>query len=62
MAFKLSRNKSSHKPRYGTLKNVIAIGQMTNGVNKLRNGVKMIVNQVVDTVSQLYITQENRNK
>ncbi|MDU3082943.1 MAG: hypothetical protein E7B21_15050, partial [Staphylococcus epidermidis] len=36
--------------------------QMTNGVNKLRNGVKMIVNQVVDTVSQLYITQENRNK
>ena len=49
-------------PRYGTLKNVIAIGQMTNGVNKLRNGVKMIVNQVVDTVSQLYITQENRNK
>ncbi|WP_260584005.1 hypothetical protein, partial [Staphylococcus epidermidis] len=35
---------------------------MTNGVNKLRNGVKMIVNQVVDTVSQLYITQENRNK
>ena len=49
-------------PRYGILKNVIAIGQMTNGVNKLRNGVKMIVNQVVDTVSQLYITQENRNK
>ena len=34
---------------------MIAIGQMTNGVNKLRNGVKMIVNQVVDTVSQLYI-------
>ena len=27
-------------PRYGTLNNMIAIGQITNGVNKLRNGVK----------------------
>lgn len=27
-------------PRYGTLNNMIAIGQVTNGVNKLRNGVK----------------------
>ena len=40
------------------LTNVIAIGQMTNGVNKLRNGVKMIVDQVVNTVSQLYLTQK----
>ena len=29
-------------PRFGTLTNMIAIGQMTNGVNKLRNGVEMI--------------------
>ena len=45
-------------PRYGTLSNVIAIGQMTNGVNKLRNGVKMIVEQVDNTVSQLYTSLE----
>jgi len=49
-------------PRYGTLTNVIAIGQMTNGVNKLRNGVKMIVDQVVDTVSHLYLTQQKLDK
>ena len=49
-------------PRYGTLTNVIAIGQMTNGVNKLRNGVKMIVDQVVNTVSQLYLTQKEMDK
>ena len=35
-------------PRYGTLNNMIAIGQVTNGVNKLRNGVKMIVDQAVN--------------
>ena len=49
-------------PRYGTLTNVIAIGQMTNGVNKLRNGVKMIVDQVVNTVSHLYLTQKEMEK
>lgn len=41
-------------PRYGTLNNMIAIGQITNGVNKLRNGVKMIVNQAVSAVDYLY--------
>lgn len=49
-------------PRYGTLTNVIAIGQMTNGVNKLRNGVKMIVEQVSSTVSQLYDTLASSEK
>ncbi len=38
---------------------MIAIGQMTNGVNKLRNGVKMIVEQVAHTVSQLYDALES---
>lgn len=46
-------------PRFGTLTNMIAIGQMTNGVNKLRNGVKMIVEQVANTVSQLYEVLES---
>ena len=46
-------------PRFGTLTNVIAIGQMTNGVNKLRNGVKMIVNQVANAVDRLYETQQD---
>ncbi|MDU4601919.1 MAG: pyridine nucleotide-disulfide oxidoreductase, partial [Staphylococcus warneri] len=46
-------------PRFGTLTNVIAIGQMTNGVNKLRNGVKMIVNQVANAVDRLYDTQQD---
>ena len=34
-------------PRYGTLNNMIAIGQITNGV-------KMIVNQAVSAVDYLY--------
>lgn len=46
-------------PRYGTLNNMIAIGQVTNGVNKLRNGVKMIVDQAVNSVNYLY---ENQSK
>ncbi len=29
---------------------MIAIGQMTNGVNKRRNGVKMIVEQVAHSI------------
>lgn len=44
-------------PRYGTLHNMIAIGQVTNGVNKLRNGVKMIVTQAVSAVNYLYEVQ-----
>ena len=38
---------------------MIAIGQVTNGVNKLRNGVKMIVDQAVNSVNYLY---ENQSK
>ncbi len=49
-------------PRFGTLTNMIAIGQMTNGVNKLRNGVKMIVEQVAHTVSQLYDALESNEQ
>ncbi|UXR68896.1 FAD/NAD(P)-binding protein [Staphylococcus sp. IVB6246] len=41
-------------PRYGTLSNLRAFGQMTNGVNFERNGVTMIVQQVVNSVKQLY--------
>lgn len=44
-------------PRYGTLNNMIAIGQVTNGVNKLRNGVKMIVDQAVNAVEYMYEVQ-----
>ena len=44
-------------PRYGTLNNMIAIGQVTNGVNKLRNGVKMIVDQAVSSVNYMYDNQ-----
>ncbi len=40
---------------------MIAIGQMTNGVNKLRNGVKMIVEQV-HTVSELYDALESNEQ
>lgn len=46
-------------PRYGTLHSLIAIGQVTNGVNKLRNGVKMIVKQVVKAVDRLYESNKN---
>ena len=45
--------------RYGTLNNMIAIGHVTNGVNKLRNGVKMIVDQAVSTVDYLYKIQSH---
>ncbi|MGV3043028.1 FAD/NAD(P)-binding protein [Staphylococcus rostri] len=41
-------------PRYGTLSNMRAIGQVTNGVNFQRNAVTMIVQQAVKTVGQLY--------
>ena len=54
MEYKLSETNQVISPRYGTLNNVIAIGQITNGVNKLRNGVKMIVNQAVSAVDYLY--------
>ncbi|MCS4485293.1 FAD/NAD(P)-binding protein [Staphylococcus americanisciuri] len=40
--------------RYGTLTNLCAIGQITNGVNFQRNAVTMIVQQAVKTVGQLY--------
>ncbi|UXR79092.1 FAD/NAD(P)-binding protein [Staphylococcus sp. IVB6227] len=42
-------------PRYGTLSNLRAFGQMTNGVNFERNGVTMIVQQAVNSVAQLYM-------
>lgn len=43
-------------PLYGTLKNMRAIGQMTNGVNYHRNGVPAIVQQAVRSVENLYET------
>ena len=49
-------------PRYGTLTNAVAIGQLTNGVNKLRNGVKMIVSQVVNAVDYLYEHQSRLSR
>ncbi|MBA8758731.1 pyridine nucleotide-disulfide oxidoreductase [Staphylococcus schleiferi subsp. coagulans] len=43
-------------PLYGTLRNLRAIGQITNGVNFERNGVTMIVQQAVRAVDNLYDT------
>ena len=40
-------------PRYGTLDNMYAIGQLTNGINQSRNGVTMIVKQAVNVVKHL---------
>ena len=48
-------------PRYGTLTNVIYWSN-DKWCNKLRNGVKMIVDQVVNTVSHLYLTQKEMEK
>ena len=48
-------------PRYGTLPHLIAIGQITNGINQARNGVNMIVRQSVQAVNSLYeFHSENR--
>ncbi|WP_412521186.1 FAD/NAD(P)-binding protein [Staphylococcus simulans] len=48
-------------PRYGTLPHLIAIGQITNGINQARNGVNMIVRQSVQAVKSLYeFHSENR--
>lgn len=41
-------------PRHGTLPHLIAIGQITNGINQARNGVNMIVRQSVQAVKSLY--------
>ncbi|PHK50864.1 FAD/NAD(P)-binding protein [Staphylococcus edaphicus] len=43
-------------PRYGTLKNMYALGQLTNGINQSRNGVMMIVRQAVSVVNHLFET------
>ncbi|SCS33351.1 FAD/NAD(P)-binding protein [Staphylococcus caeli] len=40
-------------PRYGTLKGMYALGQLTNGINQSRNGVMMIVKQAVSVVKHL---------
>ncbi|MCG7338393.1 FAD/NAD(P)-binding protein [Staphylococcus sp. ACRSN] len=40
-------------PRYGTLDNMFALGQLTNGINQSRNGVTMIVKQATDIVNRL---------
>lgn len=40
-------------PRYGTLKRMYALGQLTNGINQSRNGVTMIVKQAVTIINQL---------
>ncbi|ARJ50057.1 FAD/NAD(P)-binding protein [Staphylococcus lutrae] len=45
-------------PLYGTLKNMRAMGQITNGVNFERNGVNMIVQQAVRAVENLYETYQ----
>ena len=49
-------------PRYGTLSNMRAIGQITNGVNFQRNAVTMIVQQAVKTVAQLYEQLEKESE
>ncbi|REI00263.1 pyridine nucleotide-disulfide oxidoreductase [Staphylococcus felis] len=41
-------------PLYGTVNNLRAIGQITNGVNFERNGVTMILQQAVRSVDNLY--------
>ena len=41
-------------PRYGTLKNMYALGQLTNGINQSRNGVMMIVRQAVSVINHLF--------
>ncbi|MBI5975689.1 FAD/NAD(P)-binding protein [Staphylococcus canis] len=41
-------------PLYGTISNLRAIGQVTNGVNFERNGVNMILQQAVRSVENLY--------
>ncbi|MDG4942775.1 FAD/NAD(P)-binding protein [Staphylococcus agnetis] len=47
-------------PLYGTLNNLRAIGQITNGVNYYRNGIPSIVQQAVRSVQNLYDTLEKR--
>ncbi|MBM2658308.1 FAD/NAD(P)-binding protein [Staphylococcus pseudoxylosus] len=44
-------------PRYGTLKHMYALGQLTNGINQSRNGVMMIVKQTVNVVDHLLSTK-----
>lgn len=44
-------------PRYGTLKHMYALGQLTNGINQSRNGVMMIVKQAVNVVGHLLSTK-----
>ncbi|MCE5001773.1 FAD/NAD(P)-binding protein [Staphylococcus pseudoxylosus] len=44
-------------PRYGTLKHMYALGQLTNGINQSRNGVMMIVKQAVNVVDHLLSTK-----
>lgn len=40
-------------PRYGTLQNMFALGQLTNGINQSRNGVTMIVRQATGIIHRL---------
>ncbi|RIP34017.1 pyridine nucleotide-disulfide oxidoreductase [Staphylococcus gallinarum] len=40
-------------PRYGTLQNMFALGQLTNGINQSRNGVTMIVRQASGIITKL---------
>ena len=47
-------------PRYGTLKNMFALGQLTNGINQSRNGVTMIVKQAVSVVENLLNRDQNK--
>ncbi|PTJ87171.1 pyridine nucleotide-disulfide oxidoreductase [Staphylococcus hyicus] len=48
-------------PLYGTLNNLRAIGQVTNGVNYYRNGIPSIVQQAVRSVQNLYDTLDDRD-
>ncbi|MCY1038766.1 FAD/NAD(P)-binding protein [Staphylococcus nepalensis] len=47
-------------PRYGTLKNMFALGQLTNGINQSRNGITMIVKQAVSVVENLLNRDQNK--
>ncbi len=48
-------------PKYGTMPNLKAIGQITSGVNFDVNGVSLLVDETVRAVNDLYIELEERN-
>ena len=46
-------------PRFGTLRNMVAIGQLTNGINQARNGVRMILKQSQRAAEAVYDKSTN---